>query len=67
MLEGFVDIPAIINTSVGPRSFWVPGVVQTVETAHVPKSKCFMWMSQSTDEAQEHLTFLLVLKCALSI
>ena len=70
MLEGFADFPAIvINISVGPRGFWydwAPGVLQTVQTARAPKSKCFRWMSQSTDEAQEHLNFLL-LKCVLNI
>lgn len=69
-LEGFVDFLAIvINISVGPRGFWydwAPGVVQTVQTAHAPESKCFRWMTQSTDEAREHLHFWL-LRCVLSI
>lgn len=68
MLEGFVDFPAIVTTiSMRPRGFGydlTSGVVQTVQA--VPKSKCFRWMSQSTDEAQKHLNSWL-LKCVLNI
>lgn len=68
MLEGFVVFSAIVTTiSVEPRGFgydWASGVMQTVQT--VPKSKCFRWMSQRTDEAPKHVNSWL-LKCALNI